>query len=144
MSAEVSTDYIRLLRSSIKDYQNVYTAVERGQSAGAYTLTEANNIGPACSYLETFINNSLSGNAVDCDGGIINARWETIVLALEKACKRGAFGLAEAASIHQSAVRITNAFRSAVVHFEKKAEELKKVKFAPVPSPEDNIRAFDE
>lgn len=133
----MTTEYVRILRSSVKDYQNVYSAVERGQSAGAYTLAEANTIGAACGWIETFINDSLGGKDIDFDATALNTNWETIVLALEKACKRGAFGLAEAAQIQHSAVRITTGFRSAVGHFERLAEASKKVKF--VPMPEDNI-----
>lgn len=129
--------HVRMIKSSAKDYQNVYNAVERGQAVGAFTLADAKNIATACAYIETLFNESLGNRDIDIDANTMSSRWDIIVLALEKSCRKGAYGLSEAAAIHQSALKLTNTFKGLVAWCEKKAEDNKKVKF--VKPPEDNI-----
>lgn len=135
MSTE--SEHIRNLKATTKDYNNVCAGVERGQSAAAYTLAEARNIATACEFIETFIGDTITGKLTFPNTSEASSRWDMLCLALEKACRKGAFGLNEAAAIHSSTVRMTAALKSALVYYDKKAEEAKKVRF--VTAPEDNI-----
>lgn len=138
--------HVKMIKSAAKDFANVVAGVEKGQSVSAYTLTEARNFSIGCMRVEQYLvltsGGQLDDNSIPPPTVIEAAdSWNLMVMAVDKACKKGAFGINDAAGIHQSIVKVSNAIRSALQYSESKAAEsktteTKTVKLAP---PEDNI-----
>jgi len=108
--------------------------VEKGQTAGAFTLAEARVIATSHSLLEGFLTDTATGKTVEgVDGSLLNTHWDNLITALEKTCRKGALGLNEAAQVHAAAVRLNSSIRVAVSYYnaQKKVEK--------VEEPVDNI-----
>lgn len=137
---------VKSFEQASADHATILQAIELGQAAGCWNLTEASNIKTSTNNVEAYVAQHLGNTERVQAAGVpvpnhtdAGQHFNVMIQSLDRACRRGAYNLVAAGNIAKAAENMTNAVKSAM-DYDAEVLAAKKPASSALKEPADNVK----